>query len=296
MRQSPRAEADFLTFARHMLASKDEDPFYPVLTWLMRDMTHEQALWLSFLFVAFCHLGSAWHAWTIQPVPGPLPHALAQLPFYTDRRGLRGGQVHRHVQSYITLLDETHGMQAPWIMRGWKASPTTNYECFWLQSQRIWGNGRWAAFKWSEILKKVHGYPLAAPDMRLQFCSGPKAGLAWLYGLGAATALDTYDWASRDVTGRVQQAGMVADVETVETLLCNWHSLVCGRYYVGCDIDAQQEEVAQPFLSVRQREQLFAAREAVLPHAYLGELRGWTGIQKPLLTRYRDTGVLHVRP
>lgn len=290
-----RAEGDFLSFARAMLASRDEDPFYPVLTWLIQSLDREQALWLSFLFVAYCHLGSAWHAWITCPTPHPLPPQALRWPFYTDRRGLRGGRLAEHVASYCALLHETHGAQEAWITQGWTQDPLDNYERFWVQCQRIWGNGRWAAFKWAEILKKVLGLPLAAPDMRLRYCTGPKAGLAWLYGMSPHGQLPGYLSVSTDVLSRLHKHGLMVDWESAETLLCNWHSLVCGRYYVGCDIDAQQEEIGATELPPREQERLFEARHAVLPGAYLGEQRGWAGVQSNRLPVYKHRGLILVR-
>jgi hypothetical protein len=284
----PRAWDDFLTFSRAMLATRDEEPFFPVLAAVTRTWPPEAALWLTFLFVAYCHLGSAWRAWQLQPRPGSLPEVALAFPFYTDRRGLRGGRLAQHVASYLAHL--RGGTQAAWLRAGWGRDPLMNYERFWAQAQRLWGNARWAAFKWAEALKKVHGWPLAAPDMRLAFCSGPKAGLCWLFEFPETTALARLNAAGTALLARLAAAGVTVDWETLETLLCNWHSLVRGRYYVGCDIDAQAQEITTIPDAAQQRP-LWIARAQVLPRATLGEFSGRPpGVQASRLRLYRDMG------
>jgi hypothetical protein len=273
-----------------MLATQDEDPFYPVLAHVGQTLANdEERLWLSFLFVAYCHLGSAWRAFHTTRTPAPLPLVAERWPFYTDRRGLRGGKLRYHVQSYLAYV--TAPGQRAWLRAGWSTDPRQNYHQFWRQAQCVWGNGRWAAFKWAEVLKKVHGWPLAAPDMRLQTSTGPQAGLSHLYGLPARVSLGMLDRYSRHLHAHLAAAALPVDWETLETLLCNWHSLVRGRYYVGCDIDAQQEEIAS--VPPAMQAPLWAARRAVLPAAVLGEVQGWSGVRKAYLPLYAQQGILY---
>src|SRR5687768_5231561 len=171
---------DFVTFGQELIASKDIDPLYDVLKVLEAGMDEDQALWFTFLYMTYYNLGSAVKAFKLQPHPGLLPPEAKAFACSTERRNLRGGKVIQHSENYLTWVREMGG-QRKFLRAGWRDDFTHNYERFWDTSQMIWNNGRWAAFKWSEILKKVHGWELAAPDMRMQFCSGPKAGLELLY-------------------------------------------------------------------------------------------------------------------
>lgn len=290
---NPSLLSDFVTFGRELIRSQDVDPLYPVLKELERGMSEEQALWFTFLYMTFYNVGSATAAYHILPTPdcrAPLP----KLDIATERRNLRGGKVRPHLDHYLALVLR-HGSQKAFSQQGWGMDWERNYEAFWRTAQTIWQNGRWAAFKWSEILKKVHGWHLAAPDMRMEFCSGPKAGLMDMFNLTrdpGVMMLNEYGEILRDCAAR--QGLDIPDWETLETVLCNFHSLRNGRYYIGHDIDELQAVIEHSPLTVNQRAWLYAAR-GVLPAEYRGELNGWQGIDKAANRLYRDAGVIHAR-
>ncbi len=279
-----------------MLASKDLDPLYDVLRALYADMglAGEDALWFTTLYLAYYHLPSALLAFERCPtVSSPLGADLAGLSTGIERRNLRGGKVLGHLRHYRSLLAKTGGRQADWLTQGWSATdPEANFLRFWDTAQLPWGNGRWAAFKWADLLKNVHGMALSAPDMRLADCSGPKEGLQFLY---ATTTEDVVrlDALGSDLMGRMARLGI--DWEQLETVLCNYKSLAKGKYYVGHDIDELQERIDAAPLSDDQRALLYRARTAALPMAYLGERSGWHGIQKQRMGAYKDAGVILTR-
>lgn len=299
----PRLLADFVTFGTELIRSQDVDPLYPVLKWLERDMEAEQALWFTFLYMAFYNLPSAMQAFEWMESPKSADARITQLPRATERRNLRQANLLLlHMGNYEALVREA-GSQQSFLQQGWGADPVANYEAFWMTAQTVYQNGRWAAFKWAEILKKVHGWNLAAPDMRMEFCSGPKAGLCLMYDLdqqavdkAGESGIWKLNYCGANLRQACAQAGLVVpDWETLETILCNFHSLRHGNYYIGHDIDELQERIEHSGLSAEQRHWLYVARRNALPHDYLGELNGWQGVDKASKKRYQRTGEIWSR-
>lgn len=291
---NPQLLSDFVTFGRELIRSQDVDPLYPILKELERSMGDEGALWFTFLYMAYYNVASAAVAWKHLPQPG-FHNGLPKLDIATERRNLRGNKLRPHLDNYVTAIDR-HGSQTAFLQQRWGANPIHNYEAFWLTAQTLWQNGRWAAFKWSEILKKVHGWNLAAPDMRMEFCSGPKAGLMDLFGLRADPGVDALNEYGVILIEATQAEGLdVGDWETLETVLCNFHSLRAGRYYIGHDIDELQDVIEHSPPDADTRAWLYEARKAVLPHEYLGELGGWQGVDKTANRLYRDARVIYSR-
>lgn len=253
----------------------------------------EQRLWFTVLYLAYYDITSALSAfYAAGPYPA-VPENAGRWPCAVERRGLRGGKVEIFLREYCnaTGLDG----QKPWITRGWGSDPAANYELFWEQAQTLWGNGRWAAFKWADLLKNVHELPLAAPDMRMAFCSGPKEGLEWLYGLSGASVAEL-DAAGADLMERLRAAGVpLEDWEQLETILCNFNSTRKGKYYVGHDIDEMQHVIESADIGPDAKRALWRARGDALPDHYLGERRGWHGVDPKRKHAYRDSGLIVVR-
>jgi hypothetical protein len=85
-----------------------------------------------------------------------------------------------------------------------------------------------------------------------------------------------------------------SDVGQVETSLCDFHSLTKGGYYLGHDIDAMQEQLHTTPSDLTP--QAVAARLGTIPAAYLGEVGGWSGVDRDRRRAYRDTGRILERP
>lgn len=292
---------DIARFARAMIASRDLDPLYPVLAAVEDRVceTEEERLWLTALYLAYYHMSSALAAYRLMPSPdAPLPDALGRFPTGIERRGLRGGKVVAHLDHLAALAVAAGGLRRFVAAPGWydPAQPVRNYLRFWDVAQQPWGNGRWAAFKWAELLREVNGLAFSAPDMRMAECTGPKECLAVLAGLRAADPVAAYDRAGEDLRDRLREReGLDLSWEELETVLCNFGSLLKGRYYVGHDIDELQERLDAPFLDPADRDLLFTARREALPAAYLGELGGWHGVDADRKRVYASTGMIVTR-
>ena len=69
--------------------------------------------------------------------------------------------------------------------------------------------------------------------------------------------------------------------------------MVKGDYYVGEDLDSMLEEILKQPSGLTQT--IFEARKNIFPHQYLGELNGWTGIDRARKKIYKETGKILTR-
>lgn len=305
---------DLLKFAKHLKRSEDIDPIYPVLRELhsMHGLSEEEALWHSFLYVAWYNLPVSHAVFALASEPrsklaykGRITKFAKTWPTGIERRSNRGGKVFQHIEAFCQVTD--HTSLAEWFRNGFIEAPTlakreANWRMINERLQAVWGNGRWAAYKHCEVLRRVHDFPVEAPDMGHRFSSGPRKGLATLYGelegQGEAV-IAVLDAQGRHLQERLYHMGLGLDVEELETVLCNWKSLLGGKYYVGHDIDEMQEQIEvaseRGLLDDRLREELYEARRRALPRHYLGEENGWEGVQKKRMISFRDRRKVVVR-
>lgn len=300
----PELVADLRRFGVEHIVSRDIDPAYPVLDWVysILDLSDEQALWFTVLYLGYYNLPSALIAFNRYPEPcwGVDPET-AVLSCATERRGLRGGRVNEFLAGMhnVAMLDGARPL-TDYLAAGSDAGmPVGNYLRLWDRLQLVPHIGRWAAFKLLEILRKVHGMALLAPDMRLEYCSGPRRGLCLLLGLPdeMQARVSTYqlNLAAISLQSELGRLELEADFETLETILCDFHSLYRGHYYVGHDIDAMQAQIEASPLDAAGRSLLYRARASALPEAYLGELNGWSGVDAARKRAYRDSGTIVTR-
>lgn len=294
---APAVLDDVAVFAAAMLDSRDLDPAYPVLRYLGEQAApgdEESRLWLTYLYLTYYNLTSALVAHQACPHPTvDLPPVLDELPTGTERRGLRGGKVRRHLHGYLSAT--SGGPAAYWkralrriepLERGWELAGLC---------EAIPGNGRWASYKWGDLMRYVHDWPVDADGIDAKNASGPVDGLAVITGWPAAElrrdpsraeALARRlqdELSARDVTTRIDQ---------VETLLCDYKSLAKGQYYVGHDIDLMQAHTrAHPQAGPR----VIQARRHALPRRYLGEENGWDGVDPARKRVYQATGRIVTR-
>lgn len=266
---------DVRVFAQEFIRSGDIDPAYPVLKSLYNQMelTEEQRLWFTFLYVAYYNIASALLVFSIHPRPEPLRPFLAALPIQTERRGLRGGKIMRHVADYVSNRDP--GLYS-----------TAELGSFRKLAEQVWGCGPWASFKWAEILKTVHRYPFEFQAGDCITGSGPMKGLELLYGPGASLAKSYFDLQRR--------LGWIP-VEQVETALCDFHAMYQGKYYIGHDIDSMQHDIetsplAEKLGRLPEYQVLYKARKASLDNVYVGELHTWAGVDRDRCKVYQKTG------
>ncbi len=285
--------SDFKRFARAQIASDDLDPTYPLLRafYNMERIPQETALWRTFLYVAFYHLGSAETAWRHFPQVTPVS-GLAGLPTGIERRGFRGvtSPVERHINDFVEVVRFAGGIDA-WL----RVFVGDDREASWDRVRRafqsIKGNGPWASYKWADLLAHVHGYPITASDLGVGGASptaGPIPGMVRLTGRPWKLCASDRPLQRALLAKAVAEGVPFSGLDQLETALCDFNSLAKGGYYLGHDVDSQQEALA----AVRSPA-LWEAR-ATFHDRFRGELNGWSGVRKHLKGLYRDKGELYL--
>lgn len=282
LKQGNALFADCVAFAKPFIASGDIDPAYPVLKAIISKLglSEEAAIWLLVLYAAYYDVGSGLVAYRDVSSSQALKHCpplfLRSLNIAHERRNLFGGRILRHLETWAALAPLAIYLRS-----------NTCAE-FWGKVRLVYGNGRWAAFKLSELFCAVLGWPLKAEAVMLAESEGPRLGLALFEGKG---------WVGEAGLVRFQEAlsgalGAPLSLEQAETVLCDFHGLVKGRYYVGHDIDKMQAQIESAPLTLFDKRLLYGARAATLDNRYLGELQGWYGPSKELKRAYRATGLI----
>jgi hypothetical protein len=294
---------DWQTYAQfhaESVASNEIDDVYPCLKEFGKilKLSEEQAVWLTFLYVAYYNMNSTLQVFQEHREPTIPRLDLLKLPTGTERRAHRvPSKLERHLGELVSIAENNGGLLA-WIRKYLvHDSPQQSWDRVVGALESIYGNGRWASYKTAEMLWKINDLPLQASDMGHAHSSGPRKGLALLYdnlpdgnGIEDVAELDRI---SIDLLGKLEQLGVDAKIEEAETSLCDVYALAEGHYYLGMDIDAMLENLLKcpsPLAQV-----MFEARARVIPHHYLGELNGWTGVDQKRKRVFKETGKLVVR-
>ena len=268
--------ADFTTFARAMIASGDLDPAYPVLAHIARDADYESTQWLCYLHLAFYDLASAVTVWLDHPTPTrELPDLVDELPTGIERRGLRGGRVRAHLRAMLDVAERDGGSIDAWLTAGFEGDSLVDWLRLTGRIESIPNNGRWAGYKAGDLWRYVAGLNIEPLGIGAADATGPRDGLTALYDVDYETVRRS-DWVDRcealalDLRSHLHASGVPASIDQVETLLCDFHSLAHGRYYVGHDIDQQLDQVIHHG-SIPALNAVLAARLASFPREYLSE-------------------------
>lgn len=282
---------DFTLFGKAHIESRDVDPLYPVIAHLIDGWELAEQIEFIHHYCAWYDIVSSLTAWEAGLRAGtadlnnPEHMRLAKMKTGVERRGLRGGS---NLLKHLAFQDATVE---------WEAMECETWEDTEAKIRTIHGNGRWAAYKLSELMQKAVGLPIIPTTMGHGFSSGPRKGLALLFD-DAPRYKDQSRWAIRKLDKLsdelLEACPWASDMAVLETVCCDFHSLWKGRYYVGHDIDAMlgsiNDQASDPI-----RNTLMKARIGTLPTDYLGELCGWGGVQKDRLNAYSDKGEVWVR-
>lgn len=284
---------DFVTFSRAHIETGDIYPIYSVLRayHAAQETPEEVALWRSLIFVTWYHLGSAEKVWTAHPQPREI-YGQIRLPTGLPRRGFRGNDLGvLHLNGLVVGLKRRWGSLTAWA---WEMVAPGGPEAW----RRLYGTyqafphaGPWAAYKICEVFKHVHGYNLDAPDLGVGSgveTTGPIRGMVLVTGESYERCRDDKAL-QRQLYEAAQLRGVpLTTTDQLESTLCDFCSLVFGRYYVGRRIDAMMDQLRASVTTAywTARAQLFAPR-------LLGEVGGWTGVRKPMERDYKEKGIIH---
>jgi len=284
----------FIRFAIEHKESGDIDPVYPVLYHVqrMRAMTREQAIWHTLLYLTWYHLGSAELVICVNRDAVLFP-SLRALPTGVERRGFRGMGGAERAAEFLNWMIQNRKPFSQWLEEVTAPGGMAGWEALYRDVQTFPHCGSWAAFKWCDLSRNVLGCSITSPDIGLGGggkCAGPVPGLSLLTGRpwgecakSRALQEEFYNYCLRC---EVPWEGW----EEMETALCDFNSLVHGRYYVGHDIDKQMED-----LSACPRV-YWEARRFAFPRSYLGEVMGWSGVRNKLKGTLRGVKVEHNVP
>jgi hypothetical protein len=297
------AVLDWRTYAEfhtESVACNEIDDVYPCLKEFgeILELDPEQAVWLTFLYVAYYNMNSTLQVFEKHRQPAVPEADQLKLPTGTERRAHRvPAKLERHLGELVSIAENNGGL-LNWIRKYVvHDSPTQSWDRVVVALESIYGNGRWASYKTAEMLWKVNGLPLQASDMGHAHSSGPRKGLALLYkDLPDGNNLEDVaelDRISLDLLDKLTNLGVDAKIEEAETSLCDVYALAKGHYYMGMDIDAMLENLLK--CPSPLAEQMFEARKRVIPHHYLGELNGWTGVDQNRKRVFKETGMLLLR-
>lgn len=280
---------DFCKFANLHVTSGDVDPMYPVLrnVYEWDRLSPEIKLWRTLLYVTWYHVGTAEFMWTGIPAPRLVhPDEVEGLATGIERRGFRGNtKAANFINDALNLnLFGKKGLLG-WLEfkgpLGWRYAR----QAF----EGLRGAGPWASYKWADLLLNVVGVPILADEIGIGGggkTAGPIPGLAYVTGEPLNECIwDPNVW--RTLFNQCLMLGVpFQGVDQLETSLCDFNSLVKGRYYVGHDIDMQMEQLKGC------HNKFWEARARSFEPKWLGEIGGWNGVRKSLKTTYRDKGVI----
>jgi len=294
--------AAFATFGRHMLASWDIDPVYPVLRQVIADLDLDEAHadWLTVLYLAYYELSSGITAFIEHPDPERsdilADLAVLKLPTGIERRGLRDPNcMHGHLLDWLTRFDGRSFFTA--AKDALTDEPEVNDSTLSWYFRGVKYNGRWASYKGCEVLHKVRDYPNRARDAGHEDSTGPRLGLGLFFPTvkgNRPVDIRLLNHQTDLLMACALEHGTRLAVDECETLLCDFRSLTLGRYYVGHDTDLMLEGM---LAAPEQTQAVLQAGRRALPVQYLGEVRRpqWVERDREAMHAYAERGAILYR-
>ena len=285
---------DFARFGRSMILSGDIDPQFWILKYLYKELKLDRntALWYTCIYLLYYHLGSAVKAWERYPKPDIIRKKdwRSDLPYFKQRRCFRGNEQARN--QINTLIKVSDGDLAAWVdnLVGLGDDDEESWTRVREAASDIPYHGPWSSYKFCDMMKFVHGYPITAPDIGTKpgSTAGPIAGLNTLTGLGWDRCANDRDL-HRDLLQEVIDLGTpVNGLDQLESMLCDWQSITNGKYYHGHDIDRDLKQLLIHDNDLTKI--LWRARKKIFDIRLLGEFGRvpWPGPRGQLKSVYRD--------
>jgi len=281
---------NFARFGGAMILSGDIDPQFPILKNLYHTLNLDRntALWWTCIYLLYYHLGSAVQAWKRYPEPCFIPKKdwSRDLPYFKQRRCFRGNEY--ALNQINTIVKVSNGDLATWIDN----LVNNNSEESWTRIREAVSelpyHGPWSSYKFCDMMKFVHSYPITAPDIGTKpgATAGPIAGLNSLTGLDWKICANDNQLHRELLQMTIDLGAPVNGLDQLESMLCDYQSLINGRYYVGHDIDRDQSQLM--LHNNKLSNILWKARRHIFDERLLGEVWDWSGVRSYLNGVYKD--------
>jgi hypothetical protein len=289
---------DFVAFGTVHRETRDIDPIYPVMRHLFVFAPHlfpteRSRVEFTFAYVTWYNLPTALSLWVqgfrfSDTKIGEVDY----WPTGVERRGHRNpAATNAHIDSLRSLDDAFSNGLLGWLSSGQQEDPFEE----WRRLQEVlvepWGNGRWAAFKTGEVLIEANNWKAEPTDAGHKNSTGPRRGLADLAPQTVGYSIAELDLITEELRlDMEEQTGERWRVAEIETVLCDFHSMRKGGYYVGHDIDLLLAQLGGERVDQVARNLILNARSHCFPSWLLGEMQGWDGVRRDLKKLYRDDG------
>lgn len=246
---------NFELYSRALVASKDVDPVYYILSRIIKHYDFE-AEWFCFAYQGFYNIESGIKFCKAMPTRkhwnkkkfGKMRENGELIKFGTERRGTQrrvDNQI-KMFESVVNWIDNWEKLIHESDLHG--ADPT-DANGFRKSIEDMPNFSTWSSYKMCEIFEKTLGHKfLELPDLGLEDKNfkrndGPLGGLRWLFDKtrGDETPFDfsknKQNWLNvfNEFGNRLGEAWGI-DLGEVETCLCKYHKLHTGKYWVGHDI------------------------------------------------------------
>lgn len=282
---------DFTRFGRTAIRSGDIDPQFPILRELYaaRNLDDNTALWFTSVYLVFYNLGSATSAWGKYPTPDIIDATTwsSDLPYTKQRRCFRGNN--GGLRQLNALVEASDGDLLAWVTNLVGNGGEEGWTRVRSGASELPYHGPWSSYKFCDMMKFVHSFPITAPDIGTKpgATAGPIAGMCSLTQLDRRQCADDINL-QRDLLQYVQDEGVPANgLDQLESLLCDWQSLIMGRYYLGHDIDRDLGQLFSTHADNTYVKELMLERSKIFDKRLLGEFGGWSGMRLELNALYK---------
>lgn len=283
-----RRRADFTYWHWVQQRVGDSDPNYPVFKEVGQALGGKEATAdLLFRMLTFYDIGSALASAAEAP-PFHMPDSHQErFPIGHHRRGNRYKP--RFRAQWASLLDTADKYGGP---VAWFTPTQTGHEGWEEMEQRaleVHEFGRYFSYKVAEFAQVIMDADIEAPNAQHKNSKSVRKGLAHLYpddvpNGNTRHALDALDSQTRQLATLVQQPNLAR----LETALCSIKTAINGKCYIGWEIDEQLAKLNRTPSDLTPAAMV--ARTNNNNPAYLGELNGWSDVDRPRLKVYKQTG------
>jgi hypothetical protein len=302
----------FVEFVGYKQDVGEPSPHMTLAGWLCQDpddpVALEEVIWRAGLYGAPYSVLTSEAIWSFWPWEDASeePSALAEW--------VRANWAGFHIRTERRMVREPSRMNA--CLRSWLEwcqsreprrllavqdlmSPKEAYDAWYASVEQVMYFGRYITIRVVEFLRRYAGAKAELYDVRSIGGESPVRCLAllypeWEYRLLERKEAGMADALAEDLLGMIQAVLPQVGHYVLAAMLCEYRVAYENRgQYPGRTIDQELEYLNGPkgaYWADKYDTALWAAREAVVPHAALGEKHGWAGIRHDLSRWLRDKG------